>query len=471
MLPIQRIFKVVGNLTDMTLEELFTLQNLLIKEIHGRVCTPIKETAGGRKLPSKKTCNSFSSYQDLIEKHDGNVDEQTVANENNENIELEASQKEKNESVSLEAAAKDIINRLNTSDQKESAQKKAEESTQKKAEKQKEETDACSKCSTVWPKDQLDYEGLPLCPDCLDEMPVDNEQKVSSQKESTQKKANQKESTQKKAEQKESTTQKKAEQKESTQKKAEQKESTQKKVSNFLIFDKTKNGDGFVDFYNPRWSFEETIARFLSLVPFKIFGLGDSTKSLFEISGSFKDVPFSMFDYKGDECFHIAGNKEKLDIKGLIKELEKVLFASKPQEFKVEHKKQIYQYPTKDQDLKQDETEESESDKEDDKSESDKEDDSEVEAEEEKKLNDAYKTLTGCKKGKPPKKQKENAKESETEENSENSESEEKKAKKPTKKPAPPKAKKQVPQKTKKPVAKKPAAKPSAKKPTAKKPK
>lgn len=78
--------------------------------------------------------------------------------------------------------------------------------------------------------------------------------------------------------------------------------------------------------------FEDVVARLYNISNQNIFEQGDEYKLSFEIIGSYDNKPFTLYDYKGDNCVHIGGNDD-LDFVGLKKDLVKELKTTNPKHF------------------------------------------------------------------------------------------------------------------------------------------
>lgn len=98
--------------------------------------------------------------------------------------------------------------------------------------------------------------------------------------------------------------------------------------------------DGFptgVDLFDPSWKFENLMARIITLGEASkqdVFRQCDDLKSNFELEGTYKGEPFSLYDYKGSRGVNIGGTN-KLDVKNLMKELAAVLKVTQPKPFSV----------------------------------------------------------------------------------------------------------------------------------------
>ncbi|QKF94105.1 hypothetical protein QKU48_gp0647 [Fadolivirus algeromassiliense] len=79
-------------------------------------------------------------------------------------------------------------------------------------------------------------------------------------------------------------------------------------------------------------SFEELVARLNNLSDQNIFSQGDGYKLSFELLGTYKNKPFTLYDYKGDNCVHIGGN-DCLDVGGLKNELIKLINTTNPKDY------------------------------------------------------------------------------------------------------------------------------------------
>lgn len=77
--------------------------------------------------------------------------------------------------------------------------------------------------------------------------------------------------------------------------------------------------------------FEENLAKLISISNQKIFEDNDD-KSIFCLTGKYRCKPFTIYDYKGDRCFHIGGNDD-LDVLGLKSELIKLIKNAAPTHF------------------------------------------------------------------------------------------------------------------------------------------
>jgi hypothetical protein len=88
-------------------------------------------------------------------------------------------------------------------------------------------------------------------------------------------------------------------------------------LMNELIF--TTNvvygGTSFRSYYDSPWTFEETVARLLTLSGQPAKSL-DEYKTSVEFRGTFKGQVFTLYDYKEDRAFHVGGT-EALDVVGL----------------------------------------------------------------------------------------------------------------------------------------------------------
>ena len=94
-------------------------------------------------------------------------------------------------------------------------------------------------------------------------------------------------------------------------------------------------------------SFEEIIARLYNLSNQEIFDQGDNGKTSFEVFGTFKGEPFTLYDYKKDFDIHIGGTS-KLDVKNFRIELDELIMKASPKNYKAKtfyHKKIKYKYP------------------------------------------------------------------------------------------------------------------------------
>lgn len=94
------------------------------------------------------------------------------------------------------------------------------------------------------------------------------------------------------------------------------------------------------------WKFEEIIARLYTLG--KRSGqsiFGGEYRSTFEITGTYKTIPFCLYDWCGDRGIHIGGSDE-LDVTGLIEELVKVIEMTEPTPFRAKspYSDEIYSY-------------------------------------------------------------------------------------------------------------------------------
>ena len=96
------------------------------------------------------------------------------------------------------------------------------------------------------------------------------------------------------------------------------------------------NNTSFIDYYTPSIKFEEIVAR-LNTIGIKnninIFDNADKYKTTFELDGKYGDNVFSLYDYKSNNMIHIGGHKGKLDVAGLKKHLDSVLFDNEPTNF------------------------------------------------------------------------------------------------------------------------------------------
>ncbi|ARF11908.1 hypothetical protein Klosneuvirus_3_43 [Klosneuvirus KNV1] len=95
--------------------------------------------------------------------------------------------------------------------------------------------------------------------------------------------------------------------------------------------------------------FEDVVARLYNLSNQNIFEQGDQYKLSFVVSGLFDGKPFTLYDWKGDECVHIGG-KDDLDVLELKKELLKLIKKTNPKPFTAklyydQCKGQTYSYP------------------------------------------------------------------------------------------------------------------------------
>lgn len=73
-------------------------------------------------------------------------------------------------------------------------------------------------------------------------------------------------------------------------------------------------------FIDSPFSFEETVARLITLSGQDPTATTDQHKVSVEFTGLFNGHKFTLYDYKEDREIHIGGN-ERLDVKGLIQEL------------------------------------------------------------------------------------------------------------------------------------------------------
>jgi len=95
--------------------------------------------------------------------------------------------------------------------------------------------------------------------------------------------------------------------------------------------------------------FEDVVARLYNLSNQNIFEQGDEYKLSFEVSGSFDGKPFTLYDWKGDNCVHIGGHDD-LDVPGLKKELLKLVKKTDPKPFTAKlhyYGNGTYSYPIK----------------------------------------------------------------------------------------------------------------------------
>lgn len=84
---------------------------------------------------------------------------------------------------------------------------------------------------------------------------------------------------------------------------------------------------GYLD--NVPWSFEETVARLLTLTNQPAQEQGDQEKVSVEFLGTYKGKVFTLYDYKEDFQIHIGG-KSDLDVEGLREELLRQLETVEP---------------------------------------------------------------------------------------------------------------------------------------------
>lgn len=109
-------------------------------------------------------------------------------------------------------------------------------------------------------------------------------------------------------------------------------------------------GTSFNDYLEIKdMSFEEVVARLYNLSDQEIFDKTDKYKVSFDIHGSYKGNVFTLYDYKGDNMIHIGG-KDGLDVKGLKKELIKLIKKSVPKPYIAKlyydgYEGKTYQYP------------------------------------------------------------------------------------------------------------------------------
>lgn len=97
--------------------------------------------------------------------------------------------------------------------------------------------------------------------------------------------------------------------------------------------------------------FEDVVARLYNLSNQSIFDQGDDYKLSFKVHGSFDEKPFTLYDWKGDNCVHIGG-KDDLDVPNFKKELLKLLKKTEPKQFTAklhydQSKGCIFSYPRK----------------------------------------------------------------------------------------------------------------------------
>lgn len=79
-------------------------------------------------------------------------------------------------------------------------------------------------------------------------------------------------------------------------------------------------------------TFEEMVARLYNLSNQNIFEQGDEYKTSFDIIGSFNGKPFTLYDWKGDNCVHIGGHDD-LEVPALRKELFKLIKKTSPKPY------------------------------------------------------------------------------------------------------------------------------------------
>lgn len=104
-----------------------------------------------------------------------------------------------------------------------------------------------------------------------------------------------------------------------------------KSINYMLQFDSSKYKYD-PDSFNRSWTFENIVARIHNLSDQDIFNQGDEDKLSFELLGTYKKQPFTLYDWKGDKCVHIGGNDD-LDVNGLKTELLELVKNAKPKSF------------------------------------------------------------------------------------------------------------------------------------------
>ena len=86
--------------------------------------------------------------------------------------------------------------------------------------------------------------------------------------------------------------------------------------------------------YFPTDNFQETVAKLITASGQQdSFANEQGCKCTIDFMGTWRGQPFTLYDYKFDECVHIGG-REQLDVQGLCAELEKVLEPVVPTPYK-----------------------------------------------------------------------------------------------------------------------------------------